>query len=143
MTDTDWIELRKLLIHFLRSRGLLSRKLSEDVAQETLLRLHVALTKGTVIRDPLSWCRTTAWRLLADWLPDLQRYTPLTESEGEEDYVSPQYIDTRSPEEIVSARQELSLLPVEVLDIFEKTGEKQTGTERQRLFEARRKRKGG
>lgn len=67
---------------FARRQGLSDAE-AEDVVQETMLRLHRALTAGSVIDRPDAWAFRTAYRLAMDrhrlrrrWLAVRERLVP-------------------------------------------------------------------
>ena len=52
MTEHEWEELRKTL----------AREFGDDLAQEAILELLETQAKGTVVVNPLHWCRKVAKR---------------------------------------------------------------------------------
>jgi RNA polymerase sigma factor (sigma-70 family) len=62
---TLWAEVRDAAYRTLRARGW-SHEQADDGAQDTVLKLHEALEKGTVLRDPTAWAATVAHRKAVD-----------------------------------------------------------------------------
>jgi DNA-directed RNA polymerase specialized sigma24 family protein len=144
LTDTEWTELRKYVMYFLKGRGRLSSKLRDDATQETLLRLFKALSRGADIRDPYTWCRATAWHLILRWLPDEQRHDPeLTMDERKRVAVAlaKHNEDPRTPERDLMARQEIARVDPKVIDLLERrnAGELLSGTERRAISRERQR----
>ncbi len=89
-------------------RRILAREYGEDAAQEAIARLLAAQAAGTEVGDSTNFCWVTARRWLKDKQKGEFREISISDRQLREDDTELPFIDTLTPERIVSAREQLA-----------------------------------
>ena len=105
----DWPSVRRSVLKFLKSRGNFSFSWADDIAQETMIRMFIALKEGEDIQNPVAWGKRVAWRLMHNKHRDEPVHISLPEHDHDKNFTAEQFVDGRDPETLFIQNETLRL----------------------------------